>query len=54
MKKISLEELQVIEEMETVERVEFNGVSGIDGKSNWYTVYYTDGKEEDVYTYTEE
>ena len=50
MKFVSLEELEEIEEREDVERVENNGVSGQDGKSIWYTVYFTDGTEEDIYT----
>lgn len=50
MKFVSLEELELIEEREDVEKVESNGVSGIDGSSIWYTVYYTDGTEEDIYT----
>lgn len=50
MNKISVNRLEELEEMESVEKVEFNGVSGIDGHSNWYTIYYTDGSEEDVYT----
>ena len=49
MKKITLERLEELETMENVKEVEFNGTSGMDGSSNWYTVYYTDGTEEDVY-----
>ena len=36
--------------LEDVKEVEFNGISGQDGSSHWYTIYYTDGSEEDVYT----
>lgn len=50
MKFVTLVELEEMESMENVNEVEFNGVSGQDGKSNWYTVKYEDGSEEDVYT----
>ena len=50
MERITLERLEELEMMESVDYVEFNGISGIDGSSNWYTVYYKDGDEEDVYT----
>lgn len=49
MKFVSVEELEEIEVMENIEKVEFNGVSGQDRNSNWYTVHYTDGSEEDIY-----
>lgn len=49
MNFVTIEELNEMEEMERVDRVENNGVSGIDGNSVWYTVYYRDGEEEDVY-----
>lgn len=49
MRFVNLEQLESIEEREDVERVENNGVSGQDGKSTWYTVYYTNGEEEDIY-----
>ncbi|MBQ3420656.1 MAG: hypothetical protein IJH34_03105 [Romboutsia sp.] len=50
MKFVTLAELEEIEAKENVTDVEFNGISGQDGASNWYTVYYEDGSEEDVYT----
>lgn len=49
MEFVTLEQLEDLEGREDVERVENNGISGIDGKSTWYTVYYTDGSEKDVY-----
>ena len=50
MKFVTLAELEDIELREDVKEVELNGISGQDGSSNWYTIYYTDGTEEDVYT----
>ena len=50
MKFITLTEMEDIESKEDVKEVEFNGLSGQDGASGWYTIYYTDGSEEDVYT----
>ena len=50
MKFVTLTELEDIELREDVKEVEFNGISGQDESSNWYTIYYTDGNEEDVYT----
>ena len=50
MKFITLAELEDIELREDVKEVEFNGISGQDGASGWYTIYYIDGTEEDVYT----
>ena len=50
MKFVTLAELEDIELREDVQEVQFNGISGQDGSSNWYTIYYTDGSEEDVYT----
>lgn len=50
MKFVSLEELETIEEREDVKKVECNGISGQDGHSHWYTVYFTNGEEEDIYT----
>ena len=50
MKFVTLTELEDIELREDVKEVEFNGISGQDGSSNWYTVYYIDGSEEDIYT----
>ncbi len=47
---VSYEELEEIMESAEVERVESNGVSGIDGISEWWTIYYNDESEEDVYT----
>ena len=38
-KEIHFDELKVV----------FNGVSGIDGFSKWYTIYYLNGNEKDVY-----
>ena len=43
MKFITLAELEDIELREDVKEVEFNGISGQDESSDWYTVYYTDG-----------
>ena len=50
MKFVTLAELEDIELREDVKEVEFNGISGQDGASEWYTIYYIDGTEEDVYT----
>ena len=50
MKFVTLAELEDIELREDVKEVEFNGISGQDGVSHWYTIYYTNGSEEDVYT----
>ena len=50
MKFVTLAELEDIELREDVKEIEFNGISGQDGASGWYTIYYTDGSEEDVYT----
>ena len=50
MKFVTLAELEDIELREDVQEVQFNGISGQDGSSNWYTVYYIDGSEEDIYT----
>ena len=50
MKFVTLAELEDIELREDVKELEFNGISGQDGSSNWYTVYYIDGSEEDIYT----
>ena len=50
MKFVTLAELEDIELREDVKEVEFNGLSGQDGSSHWYTIYYTDGSEEDIYT----
>ena len=50
MKFITLAELEVLELREDVKEVEFNGISCQDGSSDWYTVYYVDGSEEDLYT----
>lgn len=50
MNFITLAKLEDLEAREDVICVENNGVSGQDGVSNWYTVYYKDGTEEDLYT----
>ena len=50
MEFITLTEMEDIESREDVKEIEFNGLSGQDGASGWYTIYYTDGTEEDVYT----
>ena len=50
MKFITLAELEELELRESVKEVEYNGLSGQDGSSNWDTVYYVDGSEEDLYT----
>ena len=49
MRFVTDEQMEEIEEREDVERVECNGNSGRDVNATWYTVYYTDGTEEDVY-----
>ena len=49
MKFITLAELEELELRENVKEVEYNGISGQDGSSNWYTVYYQNGTEEDLY-----
>lgn len=46
---ITLKELEEIEESEFVEKTEFNGISGKDGSSKWYSVYITNGEEYQVY-----
>ena len=50
MKYVTLSELEDIELREDVKEVQLNGISGQDGASDWYTIYYTDESEEDVYT----
>ena len=50
MKFITLAELEDLELKENVKEVAYNGISGQDGMSYWYTVYYVDGSEEDLYT----
>ncbi|HFD2052229.1 MAG: hypothetical protein KHZ90_08600 [Veillonella parvula] len=49
MEFVTIEQLEELEEREDVKKLESNGISGIDGRSTWYTVYYTDGTEKDVY-----
>ncbi|NWK11303.1 hypothetical protein [Clostridium cadaveris] len=49
MEFVTLEQLEAIELDEEVEKVEFNGISGQDGSSRWYTVYYKSGEEKDIY-----
>lgn len=49
MEFVTLEQLEEIELREDVEKVEFNGLSGQDGCSKWYTVYCVDGTEKDIY-----
>lgn len=49
MEFISYEDLENIQCDENVDNVIFNGVSGIDGFSKWYTIYYINGDEKDVY-----
>lgn len=49
MKFVTAEQMEEIELMENVEKVECNGNSGRDVNATWYTVYYTDGTEEDIY-----
>lgn len=49
MEFVTLEQLERIELDEEVEKVEFNGISGQDGSSRWYTVYYKSGEEKDIY-----
>ena len=50
MKFITLAQLEDIKMSEDIKEVVYNGISGQDGVSNWYTVYYTDDSEEDLYT----
>ena len=50
MKFITLAQLEDLEMSENVKEVEFNGISGQDSMSYWYTVYYQNGSEEDLYT----
>lgn len=33
-----------------VERIEWNGMSGMHPGLNWHTIYFIDGREIDVYT----
>ncbi|MCH1964303.1 hypothetical protein MCG45_15850 [Clostridium perfringens] len=49
MEFVTIEQLEELEEREDVKRVESNGVSGRDGRSTWYTIYYTNGEEKEVY-----
>ncbi|BAO04953.1 uncharacterized protein CBO05P1_234 [Clostridium botulinum B str. Osaka05] len=46
---VNSEELEEIEENELVERTEFNGISGKDGSSKWYSIYLNNGEEYQVY-----
>lgn len=46
---ITLDELEEIEESEFVEKTEFNGISGKDGSSRWYSIYLTNSEEYQVY-----
>jgi hypothetical protein len=48
---VSFEQLEAIWEHEEVERVETNGNSGNIPGATWHTVYFTDGKEIDIYLY---
>lgn len=45
---VTREQFEAIEEHEEVERVENNGISG-NISATWYTVYFTDGEETDIY-----
>lgn len=46
---ISREEFEIIEENQEVANVENNGSSGTIPGATWYTVYFTDGEEIDIY-----
>lgn len=46
---LTLEELEDIEQSDFVEKTEFNGISGRDGNSKWYSIYCIDGEEYQVY-----
>lgn len=47
---IELDQLEDIEYNEDVENVEFNGISGKDGSSKWYSVFLNNGNEYQLYT----
>lgn len=42
-------EFDYIEYNEFVTEVQYNGHSGNDPKREWYTVYFIDGREMDIY-----
>lgn len=46
---VAPEQLEEIEESIEVDRVESNGNSGRYPNCIWYTVYFTDGEEIDIY-----
>lgn len=48
-KVVAREEFEMIEEHEEVARVENNGSSGSMPGATWYTVYFTDGEEINIY-----
>lgn len=49
MKFITLKQLEELEWKDSVTEVVYNGESCEDGVSPWYTVYYADGTQEDIY-----
>ena len=49
MKFITFSQLEDLEMCENVEKIELNGISSRDGESYYYTIYYVDGREEDIY-----
>lgn len=51
---VTLEELEDIEQNNFVLKTEFNGISGRDGSSKWYSIYCTDGEEYQVYVDSKE
>lgn len=46
---VNNEQFEEIEQYEEVEKVENNGNSGRIPGATWYTVYFTDGEEIDIY-----
>ena len=46
---VTWEQFEAIAEHEEVDRVENNGYSGYIIGAIWYTVYFTDGEEMDIY-----
>lgn len=46
---VNLEELNEIELRADVKNIGCNGISGREGRSTWYTIYYANGEENDIY-----
>ena len=48
---ITRKQFEEIKEHEEVEKIKNNGSSGSKLGTTWYTVYFTDGQEIDIYFY---